>query len=204
MTTTWSEWELEEEVGRIYQYRPVPKILRPASEMLPIDRAGHAEIKPHSHAGIRDGFVQLRRSKVSGPKILITYRPVDSGGKAVQTGRPAKVQVFATKLTDLTPAKLLSGATWWNLDGVPPPGSVLPTLDNPPLFGAAVEESVRNKFRDEVLAKNSPPHTMRLGVGGHRSGPDVLWDELAGMYQELARELRDPFYAEVAAELARA
>jgi hypothetical protein len=61
-----------------------------------------------------------------------------------------------------------------------------------------MEKTIRHIFNNKFL---KPNHTMRPGTGGNMAGPDVAW-ELAEFYSELGRQLRDPFYAELASELA--
>jgi hypothetical protein len=200
MSVTWFDWEIQEEgTTPDTRYRPAPTD-NPFGRTLDLGKTGHAEIKPHHLRGIRDGLRQLDRSKVTGPKVLITYRPLNSGSRIAQTGVPALLQMFMTcPKKGAKPPEVLAGQ-WWKLGSVKPPPQVALTVDNPGLFGAGIEDFVRNHFCERVLQPRG--HRMHPNTGGNRRGADVLWDELAEMYGELGRELRDPFYAELAVALA--
>lgn len=209
MTTFWSEWELEEE-GK-YDYLPIPEKTQDVKEVpLSVGPDGYAEIKPHNLSGIADGLEQLYRHPGKRPRILITYRPLKSGGGPATEGLPATVQVLATRFVrpKARPATWWAEAValkerpgvWWNLGSFRPPKQVQIrlTLDDRRQFGLAIESYVRDLFCVEVLKVNKPPREMWTGTGGHRLGADVRWYELADLYAELGTELRDPLYAELA------
>jgi hypothetical protein len=66
-----------------------------------------------------------------------------------------------------------------------------------------MEPLVANSFNRNVLKhKQLQPPRRRDFSRGSGTGSDVLWTELAGLYGELARELGNPFFAELASELA--
>ena len=70
-------------------------------------------------------------------------------------------------------------------------------------FGNVMEPLVADSFDRKVLKLEQPPRRRRPEHrGGRGHGSDLLWDELAALYGELARELGYPFFAELAAELA--
>ena len=70
-------------------------------------------------------------------------------------------------------------------------------------FGNLMETLATEAFNDNVLKKQQPRRRLLRDIrGGSGHGTDVLWDELAGLYGELARELGNPFFAELASELA--
>jgi len=206
MTTMWSEWEIqgEGEVGSDSAYRDPPPMRDDVTKMKAVLPKGKAEIKPHNLNGIRAGLEQLAdqpaKPPFAGPRMLITYRPVDADDKAVNAGQPVSVQVYATDyVAGVTASDLLNRYKWWFLGKVPVPKRVTVKLENRGVFGAVMEGPVRRLFRGTVLL---PPRKLEPGTGGWRHGPDVVWKELAELYRELAQEMRDPFYAEVAAELA--
>jgi hypothetical protein len=166
---------------------------------------GWAEIKPHNYAGIRAGLKQLRTAGRGQPRtgqVLITYLPVDSSNSSVSSGQPACVRVFATRFEAKgagdNPSDFLRKHAWYDLGSFAPPKQITLNVDDGGLFGAAIERYVRHQFQAVVKA----PTQHVPGGGGPRQGPDVLWDELAELYAELARELEDPYYAELASELA--
>lgn len=209
MTTFWSNWELQEETGLEFEYLDVPKDTKNVRGMPAVGADGHAEIKPHNLAGVAGGLKQLDKHPASGPRILITYRPLNSAGGPATKGPPATVQVLATNFVPPTTrplgprqwrneARALEGRTWWNLGSFIPPKQIPLIIDNRGLFGSAIEPCVRDLFRVKVL---KPPRKMLPGTGGQRRGADVAWNELADLYAELGRELRDPLYAELAATL---
>lgn len=204
MTVHWSqwqqEWELEEEAPR--KWLSIPKLL-PSGKMT-VQPNGFAEIKPHNRAGIRAGLKQLgerARGKGRQPQALITYLPVDAALAPLPSGWPPHVRVFAVKYDHGNPptmADIFIKHQWYDLGSFTPRKTIDLKVDNASVFGAVIEESVRKKFITSVL---KAPLKYR-GGGGAGTGPDVLWDELAQMYAELARDLRDPFYRELASELA--
>ncbi len=192
MSVTWFDWEIQEE------YYAAPSVSSFGKTLL--GKNGAAEIKPHNYDGILSGQTQLDLSTVPGPKLLITYRPVKADRTAATKGLPALVEVFMTRHVKFAkPAAVLKNK-WWKVGEFVPPKTVPLTIDNPGLFGSGIEDSVRRHFCEQVLLPRLRP--MHKNTGGHRPGHDVLWDELAELYGELGRELRDPFYAELAAALA--
>ena len=200
MTTFWSDWELQEETGLEFEYRKAPK---PAKDVrftpMVIKSGGYAEIKPHHLRGMKAGMCQLALNRTGGTRILITYLPLNSSDVPIETGTPDKVQVHARHFVRSSKATDLENPhQWWNLGFVPPPKGLTLALKDRQKFGVAIEEPVRTLFGAVVL---KPPRRMRPHPGGPRRGPDVLWDELADLYAELGRELRDPLYAELALEL---
>lgn len=215
MTTFWSDWELQEDTGLEFEYLDVPssKIAFPSTP--PIGPDGIAEIRAHNRNGIAGGLKQLheRKRRAGTPKVLITYRPL-IGTKAApdgSIGRATAVQVFATKFVPPKKTPLKQGDwydearsavarnTWWDLGSFTPPAQIDLTLENRGLFGAAIEDAVRTRFQFKVLVPSN--RLMQMYTGGGRKGPDVVWKELADLYAELGRELRDPLYAELALEL---
>jgi hypothetical protein len=209
MSVTWFDWEIQEEgTTPKTRYRPAPTRNR-FGATVKLGKNGAAEIKPHHWLGICKGVEQLHNSTVTGPRVLITYRPLNSRNGIATTGRPACVQMFMTYYVKpttpgarpLTPGAVLKGQ-WWLLGSIVPPPTVPLTIDNPGLFGAGVEDVIRQHFDKHVLKPRD--HNALPGTGGSGTGHDVLWEwqELAGMYAELGNALRDPFYAELAVALA--
>jgi hypothetical protein len=193
MSVPWFDWDIQEE------YLPAPAAATSFGTTA-LGMNGAAEIKAHTTDGISGGLMQLDNSTVTGPKLLITYRPLNSRGGIATTGLPACVEVFMTRpVKGAKPAAVLRGR-WWKVGAFAPPKTVPLTIDNPGLFGSGIEDSVRRHFFAHVLSPRGKK--MHPNTGGHRPGHDVLWDELAEMYGELGRQLGDPFYAELAAALA--
>lgn len=187
-----------------------------------INKPGLAEIKPHKAAAIRKGLRQLwgyirenteKNSKVpTEPKRdsvwLITYLP----SSAVQ---PSHLRVFAHEIDK---NKLMRSAVVPGTKGARPkvlipkfetlvlsrrelpqinlPKTIgFPKLDKPDFFGLAVEDLIRKAFR-KAYAR---PLSRKLQEG--RKGADILWNELAGLFRELAEETGDPYWRELSAEL---
>ncbi len=222
MTMLWSEWELEDEVGPAAQYLPAPRLLSPVRAMAHIDGYGRAEIRAHNKAGIRGGLVSLaehpgKYSKTPGsrPRVLITYLPVDSSNEKQNEGKPAKIRVFMTNFTagavpppshekDRLLAQQwwenLLARQWWDL-GVLSAEDLIPMdWTDKRLLGIGTEPRARNLFRDLVLVPAG--RNIWKNTGGNRQGSDVRWNELAEFYRELGKLGGDPFYAELASELA--
>ncbi|MGI5216523.1 hypothetical protein [Nocardia sp. CA-290969] len=170
---------------------------------------GIAEVKPHTDTGIRQGLAQLRSYRygdgkkpplfAGGVQLLVTYVPIDASGKPVRRGRAAAVRVYARSVT--WPPRERSGpvvlgplqqAGTRRLPEVLP----FPRVDESGYFGHAVEKFVRGH-----LHRISGRPAVR-GYGGPRSGPDIVWKELAALYGELARATGDPAFAQLATELA--
>lgn len=193
---------------------------------------GFAEIKPHNREGIKDGLEQLRDKKGKlraprTPEFLVTYLPLKEGMKgdepeqaATEGSRPC-VRVFATKYhidkanaiavkpkkktasgkdKDLNWNEIIRTWTWHDLGCFKAPLEVPLKVEDASLFGMAIERYARKLFQRRVLScltppkKGNPPPTL--------TDADIWWDELARFYAELARELDDPFYADLASELA--
>lgn len=197
MTISWSDWEFQEEAGLEFEYRRVsPLIRKVGNTSMGIKSSGYAEIKPHHLRGMRAGMCQLALNPDTGTRILITYLPVRNG-HPVETGTPDGVRVLARKFVQFTNATVLENPNeWWDIGSVPPPKNV--TLNDRQKFGLAIEEPVRQLFHAQVIKH---PRTIRRSPSNYRTGPDVLWNELADFYAELGRELRDPLYTELALEL---
>jgi hypothetical protein len=195
-SVAWSDWELEWEAVPRSRWASLPGNL--AAATMRVGANGVAEIKPHSWSGLRAGLKQLARRTSTGPRALITYLPVDRSGKTVPAGQAAAVRVFATMYAPSTSlADYLAKAQWWDLGSLGLPGMMpFPVVQNGGFFGMAVENGVRNHFTTKVL--NPSTRKVAAGTGGHQHGADVQWQELAELYAELARQLRDPAYAEAA------
>ena len=195
------------------------KFRHPIEKSTPINEPGIAEIKPHKDAAIRKGLYQLRRYLRSS-KPQRTGRPLaaDAGqaqGRSVwlitylpwpeNTLKPAQVRVFAHKLDE---ARLTGGGK----GDIPPfdslvrsrrelspiqlpPTILFPTLDKPDMFGMAVEDFVRKQFATAYVR----PRTYHVRHG--RRGADVLWNELSGLFRELAAETGDTYWRELSDEL---
>lgn len=142
---------------------------------------------------------------------LVTYLPVN-GTKPTKTGKPTRVRVFATpyypgkKITSSDRKRkskdTILGWHWYDLGSITSPETVKLVVDHAALFGVAIEDDVRKLFQDEVLKKLWKKKKTSYGGGEYLHGADIYWTELARFYDELARELGDPFYAELASELA--
>lgn len=162
---------------------------------------GRGEIRPHNLKGIRGALGQLKGVRSRTHRILITYLPVDTAGRPQDAGRPHKILVLMTIVPrpDITAEQLLA-EPWYRISEFDPPDIINVDYYNKGLVGTAVEPVVRDIFRRSVLVPSG--RTIRGGTGGHRIGSDVIWHELAEFYGELSRQSRDPFYAELASELA--
>lgn len=187
-------------------------------DTLSVQDHGFAEIKPHNEDGIRDGLKQLEPSTEKKPALgragrrgmaLVTYLPVNKEGEAVGEGSAAGVHVFATPYSGQTVdhathkkrvKDIINSWTWHHVGCFKPPQRINLVVDRAALFGIAIEKSVRRQFNLNVLARLKP---KKIGHGGTTvHGADIYWNELARFYAELARELGDPFYADLASELA--
>jgi hypothetical protein len=180
--------DLEEEL------LPHPPTLDLASATHRVTAPGKAEIKKHNDDGIRDGLRQLgarigpaagRRTISAGqPRYLITYRPVT----VTRPGAPTvlAVDVYAIGFPAGTPVADSVAAVmrmrWLKLGRVLvpalPPG---PASQYDARLGRAVESRVRSLFIDKIVR----PRQGALRGWAH----DVVWDELADFYRELAAEL---------------
>ncbi|MGY4769094.1 hypothetical protein ACXC9Q_19445 [Kribbella sp. CWNU-51] len=169
---------------------------------------GFVEIKPHTASGIKSGLTQLAgRLRGAGRTVgvLATYLGVDARGRPIRTGRPGFVRVNAT-LVDLgttpvpTTAQYSRPAQWFYLGLAPVPPKVdHPPVDHAPAFGWAVEPIVQRQVMQ--MAHLQTKNRRWVPLGGPGRGPDIEYSELAQFYRELAHELRDPLYAEIASEL---
>jgi len=152
-------------------------------------------------------------------KVIITYRPSDWSAD-YKNKHPRHIDIFAIehKPGELKPMRLkskkpnapdrFSPAKYWGdlkdswmrvAQCVPVKPQVEVNLENPALFGMAMEDWIRERFVGLLPAG-------RTGFNVHKSsaahGPDVMWTEIAEMYAELARLTNDEFLAELANELA--
>jgi len=166
---------------------PVPLAHKPTGP-------GKAEIKRHNDQGILRGLRQLRTGPVTRSRqgfvqggigsgqdrYLITYEPVPLGSKT-----PTHVEVRAVKFPRNTPVpsslRAVRAMRWISLGQVPAPQVPQTTPQWDVVFGQHVEEPVRNRFVAWVVN----PRTGAFKGRAH----DVVWDELAEFYSELAREL---------------
>ncbi|MET7280727.1 hypothetical protein ABZS29_20985 [Kribbella sp. NPDC005582] len=179
-----------------------------AHAKLVLDKPGFVEIKPHTRSGIRSGLTQLaRRLKKANLTcgVLATYLGVGPGAAPVKKGKARFVRIYAV-LVDLTvtptPTVLqYSRPAQWHYLGLAPLPDKLehPPVDHAPAFGWAVEPVVQRQVMNIVTLKTPKKTWTPLGGPGH--APDLMYTELADFYRELANELRDPLYAELAAEL---
>lgn len=182
MTTTSRPAAREEELA------PAP------TRTAPLVRAtgpGFAEIKKHNRNGMRGGLAQLRRRHEPSatrdlPRYLITYLPLDSGGQPTDTGVASQVSAFAVRFDNWRGVPTTPGAirTWMRLGEIelPPVSARFPSVRDEAGFGREVEKLVRRRFVEKVVAPTRPR--------GRKGYPyDVVWNELAEFYSELAREL---------------
>lgn len=166
---------------------------------------GLIEIKPHTATSRPGGLKQLRdnhaRPQYAGhDKWFVTYQALDAGGRPVVRGRAHQVQLWARRFEGGNPPNAqLTDA--YDLGIIPvPTTTAFPRVDLPGFFGSAIEEPIRTHLTRLLEMKQ---RRVDQRTGGAAPGPDLLWAELAAMYSELAEELRDPFYAELATELSR-
>jgi hypothetical protein len=158
--------------------------------------SGFAEIKKHNSDGISQGLNQLRTSneKRYRQRYLITYLPLNRTGRPADARKATKLRVFALRFKhhkDLPPPgeRTLQRRAWMDLGIIQLPEKSawfpFPSGGRDDQFGNAVEEAVRQRFIQTVV-KNRP-NPQHGGARG--STHDVLWDELADFYRELAAEL---------------
>lgn len=169
-----------------------------------VTEPGLAEIKPHKAAAIRKGLSQLReylqKSDPTRRSVwLITYLP-----QPLNKNKPTHVRIFAHKLKadelkGSGPIPTLDSLLLSRRELMPPlalPDAIpFPRLTRPDMFGLAVEPYVRRRFAGAY----GRPHMGRQKLG--RKGPDVLWNELAGLFRELAAETGDAYWRELSDEL---
>lgn len=175
---------------------------------LVLDKPGFVEIKPHTRTGIRSGLTQLaRRLKKANLTcgVLATYLGVGPGAAPVQRGKASFVRIYGL-VVDLTvtPTPTVtqySRRAQWHYLGLArlPDKLEHPPVDHAPAFGWAVEPVVQRQVMNLVTLKTPKKTWTPMGGPGH--GPDMMYTELADFYRELANELRDPLYGELAAEL---
>ncbi|MFK4088245.1 hypothetical protein ACI2LF_29300 [Kribbella sp. NPDC020789] len=179
-----------------------------AHARLVLDKPGFVEIKPHTRSGIKSGLTQLaRRLRTANLTcgVLATYLGVGPGAAPIRKGKARFVRVYGV-LVDLTVtpvpvvAQYSRAAQWHYLGLAPLPDKIdHPPVDHAPAFGWAVEPVVQRQVMNIVTLRTPKKTWTPMGGPGH--GPDIMYTELAGFYRELAHELRDPLYAELAAEL---
>lgn len=161
---------------------------------------GMVEIRPHNDRGRRRGAADLRTRMRGGPWAghdgwLVTYVALGADGNPLSRGRPAAVRLLAEQVGGPSPSGV------FDLGVVPLPATIpFPRVDLPGFFGSAVEEPIRQRLT-ELLVRHAR-RTVDTATGGATPGPDLVWREVAQMYGELAQQLRDPFLAELADELA--
>ena len=178
--------DLEEELARI------PTLTR---KIQTATGPGFAEIKKHNSAGIKSGLEQLRRSSRPGnePCYLITYMSRNRARERTDVGVVVDIQVFAIRFEKKSEVPFLwsdlNRLTWMNLGLIklPKESPWFPPVGWTDAFGYAVEEAVRRRFIEKVVKKR--PDAQRGGLGRPPSTHDVIWNELAEFYSELAREL---------------
>ncbi|TQC47383.1 hypothetical protein EEB14_20725 [Rhodococcus sp. WS4] len=183
---------------------------------IPVGRGGAiVEIKPHNKSGERSGLDQLYKSKFGNktsrpprkptdPKSaqwLLTYLPVNDSGAPVHSGRASAVKIFARRVTwSAENRKAYRFGLQYVVGTRTLPALIpFPRVDQAGFFGSAVEGHVRAH-----LFRKTSRQAVR-GTGGSRPGPDARLKarlkELTELYEELARIVPDPLYAEIAAEL---
>jgi hypothetical protein len=185
---TWLP-DLEEEL-------PLPRTIRGVQ---PVDNPtgpGKAEIKKYNDKEVRKGLRQLRTGPVTRSRegfvqggigsgqdrYLITYRPMP-----LHSPTPTYVEVHAVKFPKNTPVPggvpAVLEMPWMSLGQIPAPTvpEATPLSQRDILFGKLVEERVRDLFVSTVLKSRT---------GAFKGlAHDVVWDELADFYRELAAEL---------------
>ncbi|MEU5844563.1 hypothetical protein [Rhodococcus sp. NPDC047139] len=170
--------------------------------------AGLGEIKPDHVLGRREGLTQLRYRLCVYDKYhpgaiqdlwLIAYSiPKGSGA------RPVYLDVRAFRFDPRTLRKLQPNerAEFDKLyakrveDRIPLT-SPTKSRTNRSGFGISVEKTIRDWFVKTQLG-NRP---VEPGTGSNRPGADIIWYELAALYGELAAELSDPHFGELARQL---
>ncbi len=200
MITFEREDEFRTRRGR--QWDPMPK---PSGTPLPVRSKGIGEIKPHYGPSRREGMKQLcEKAKRGDEKWLVTYVGLDSLHRPLPFGRPSFLRVAAQKITctkDPNAATKKIGRPVGKLivlDDVELDQKIAyPSVNEPGFFGHAAEKVAQAAFK-RALPKDRKPHP---GTGGPRPGPDLMWDELAALYSELAELVPDPLFAEIAEEL---
>jgi hypothetical protein len=207
----WSEWEFEGQPGTESRFREAPTRKTDVATITRklISAKGRAEIKAHNQDGISDGLSKLEPNSGGGRRVLITYRPVDDAGNAVDKGRPTWVEVYAIDYDTIpankrTPVALLraDGGDWWYLGKFRSPKTIFLTVDDRSVYGAVIERYVRGMFRNKVLTPAKREMLTKVRRSSGVRGADVEWKELAEFYRELGELHEDPFYAELASELA--
>jgi hypothetical protein len=179
---------------------------------------GCGEIKAHNQKGIVKGLEQLRTSchGESRHRILITYLPVaGSSFQPQDSGKAKRVLVMATFVTrdyslmtaEQQVERVLDQRWYLVEDMLLKPAEVAGiAMDlatrNRAQFGNVMHTLVEKAFDQRVLQLNPPRKRQAEHRPGSGKSIDLLWSELAGLYDELARELGDPFFAELASELA--
>jgi hypothetical protein len=175
-------------------------------QSLTLRTPGYVEIKPHTLSGIRSGLAQLgaRLEKANLPTgVLATYVGTDSRGNPLSKGVAKYLRVYAV-VVNAKPKPTLAAYNQpgkWHYLGYTrlEPTMSHPPVDHAPAFGWAVEPVVQERVKLAVAL--ATPQRKWTTAGGPAPGPDMTYSELADFYRELARELRDPLYAELASEL---
>jgi hypothetical protein len=200
----------QEQYEQQYEYQPRTWLPTPANaqgRIAWLARAarqgtrGIVEIRPHSDTARRRGAVQLvnRRNDprwASHDPWLVTYVALDSSGRPVVRGRPQQLRVWAQHYPGGRAGDV------FDLGHVQLPATMpFPRVDLPGFFGSAVEEPIRAHLTALLATRG---RQVDRATGGATPGPDLTWQEIAEMYAELAQELRNPFLAELANELAAA
>lgn len=169
---------------------------------------GLGEIKPDHARGRRDGLTQLRFRLYVYDRIrpgaikdlwLIAY----SMPKPVR-GRPAYLDVRAFRfdpktLLGLHPNERAEFDKLYSrrVDGRIRLASPTSHHRNRSRFGLTVEKVIKDWFRRKELWNR----TIEPGTGSNRPGADIIWHELSTLYRELASELSDLHYHELARQL---
>jgi hypothetical protein len=129
-------------------------------------------------------------------RYLVTYLPVDPARRATQTSNATHVRVFAvrfansTDVAGVTPAAALRNRRWLDLGMIaiptlqlpraPHPAAPFPGADDAIPFGVAIEPLVHQRFVTCVVKHPNPRKPWNI---------DLVWNELAEFYSELAQEL---------------
>jgi len=202
------------------RYLNRPKTLHTDMRMtrMTLTDAGCGEIKQHNINGISEGLRQLRDDCHGGrSRILITFLPVHGPSwlrlRPQDEGVAERVLVMATYITNyysgMKPkeqAQQVLKQEWYLVEDMrpmpEPVAKVAMGLANRGRFGSVMEPLVADAFDRRVLQPQPPRRRLPEHRGGSGHGSDLLWSELAGLYGELARELGNPFFAELASELA--
>ena len=153
------------------------------------------EVKPHNADGIRDGIKQLRKSEAPGMRLLLTYRPVTGRGPStyeVLMPHPQQLSDVIKNPPKETKLLLARLSTWYKIGGdIEESCAVrqIPYRSCPSLFGAQMEERVREKYRSFMRGQLGFPISVP-SKSPFATGPDILHEELADFLSELAVQLQ--------------